>query len=152
MSSSPSAIRIWTEGFDSGPRIPAICAHFHALTTAGGSKKLERNAERALAALTSKRWRRCVPSLTAMSASRVHATRNTQETYSGALAHQRTRHVFDFKSNPRERRWMSMPTAAIRIAIIVDDIEAACARFAKLGVRWQKRLTDGRMKNIAFLL
>ena len=84
MSSSPSAIRIWTEGFESGPRIPAICAHLHALTTAGGSKKLERNAERALAAPTSKRWRRRVPSHTAMSASRVHATRNTQETYSGA--------------------------------------------------------------------
>jgi lactoylglutathione lyase len=38
------------------------------------------------------------------------------------------------------------------IAVTVDDIEAACARFDSLGVRWQKRLTDGNMKNIAFLL
>ena len=46
-----------------------------------------------------------------------------------------------------------MPTTASLIAIIVDEIEAACARFEKLsGVRWQKRLTDGRMKNTAFLL
>jgi len=38
------------------------------------------------------------------------------------------------------------------IAISVDDIDAACARFERLGVKWQKRLTDGRMKNIAFIL
>ena len=38
------------------------------------------------------------------------------------------------------------------IAITVDDVEAACARFEKLGVKFQKRLTDGRMKEIAFIL
>ncbi|KAI1787457.1 Glyoxalase/Bleomycin resistance protein/Dihydroxybiphenyl dioxygenase [Ganoderma leucocontextum] len=38
------------------------------------------------------------------------------------------------------------------IAISVDDIEKACARFESLGVRFQKRLTDGKMKNIAFIL
>ncbi|EIW83566.1 glyoxalase I [Coniophora puteana RWD-64-598 SS2] len=38
------------------------------------------------------------------------------------------------------------------IAITVDDIEAACARFEELGVPFKKRLTDGRMKNIAFIL
>ena len=38
------------------------------------------------------------------------------------------------------------------IAISVDDIEAACARFEELGVNFKKRLTDGKMKNIAFLL
>ena len=38
------------------------------------------------------------------------------------------------------------------IAITVDDVEAACARFEQLGVRFQKRLTDGKMKNIAFIL
>lgn len=36
--------------------------------------------------------------------------------------------------------------------ISVDDIDAACARFEKLGVQWKKRLTDGRMKSIAFVL
>ncbi|KAG8914576.1 Lactoylglutathione lyase [Tulasnella sp. 408] len=38
------------------------------------------------------------------------------------------------------------------IAISVDDIQAACDRFERLGVRFQKKLTDGKMKNIAFIL
>ncbi|KAH0828084.1 lactoylglutathione lyase [Lanmaoa asiatica] len=38
------------------------------------------------------------------------------------------------------------------IAITVDNIEAACARFEQLGVHFKKRLTDGKMKHIAFLL
>ncbi|THH14022.1 hypothetical protein EW146_g6262 [Bondarzewia mesenterica] len=38
------------------------------------------------------------------------------------------------------------------IAITVPDVEAACARFQKLGVAFQKKLTDGNMKNIAFIL
>ncbi|KAJ7895262.1 lactoylglutathione lyase-like protein [Mycena olivaceomarginata] len=38
------------------------------------------------------------------------------------------------------------------ICISVDDLEAACARFEEKGVSWKKRLTEGRMKNIAFVL
>jgi lactoylglutathione lyase len=38
------------------------------------------------------------------------------------------------------------------IAISVPNIEEACERFERLGVKWQKRLTDGHMKNIAFVL
>jgi len=38
------------------------------------------------------------------------------------------------------------------ICISVDDIQAACDRFEQKGVNWKKRLTDGRMKNIAFVL
>jgi len=38
------------------------------------------------------------------------------------------------------------------IALTVDDLDAACARFEEKGARWKKRLTDGRMKNVAFLL
>lgn len=38
------------------------------------------------------------------------------------------------------------------ICISVDDIDAACKRFEEKGVSWKKRLTDGRMKNIAFVL
>ncbi|KAL8834603.1 MAG: hypothetical protein Q9170_003679 [Blastenia crenularia] len=38
------------------------------------------------------------------------------------------------------------------IAITVDDLDAACKRFEEKGVRWKKRLTDGRMKNVAFVL
>jgi lactoylglutathione lyase len=38
------------------------------------------------------------------------------------------------------------------IAITVDDVEKACERFEKLGVSFKKRLTDGKMKDIAFIL
>lgn len=38
------------------------------------------------------------------------------------------------------------------LAIVVDDIEAACKRFEDLGVVFQKRLQDGSMKTIAFIL
>ena len=38
------------------------------------------------------------------------------------------------------------------ICIAVDDLDAACARFEEKKVDWKKRLTDGRMKNIAFVL
>jgi lactoylglutathione lyase len=38
------------------------------------------------------------------------------------------------------------------IAIAVDDINQACERFEKLGVPFKKRLTDGKMKHIAFIL
>lgn len=40
------------------------------------------------------------------------------------------------------------------LCLSVDDLDAACARFEDLKdvIRWKKRLTDGRMKNVAFLL
>jgi len=38
------------------------------------------------------------------------------------------------------------------IAIAVDDLAAACERFESLGVRWQKRPTDGRSRTLAFVL
>ncbi|KAI5865934.1 glyoxalase I [Durotheca rogersii] len=38
------------------------------------------------------------------------------------------------------------------ICVSVDNLEAACARFESLGVGWKKRLTEGRMKNVAFVL
>ena len=38
------------------------------------------------------------------------------------------------------------------ICLSVDNLEAACARFEEKGVKWKKRLTDGRMKEIAFVL
>ncbi|KFG79437.1 hypothetical protein MANI_120522 [Metarhizium anisopliae] len=38
------------------------------------------------------------------------------------------------------------------ICVTVDDINAACERLESLGVAWKKRLTDGKMKNVAFLL
>lgn len=38
------------------------------------------------------------------------------------------------------------------ICVSVDSLEKACERFEGLGVSWKKRLTDGRMKNVAFVL
>ncbi|WKY30760.1 lactoylglutathione lyase [Pseudomonas donghuensis] len=37
------------------------------------------------------------------------------------------------------------------ICISVPDIRAACERFEQLGVAFQKRLSDGRMKHLAFI-
>ncbi|MFC4726814.1 lactoylglutathione lyase [Coralloluteibacterium thermophilus] len=45
----------------------------------------------------------------------------------------------------------SEPRGFGHLAIAVPDIHAACARFEELGVPFQKRLTDGRMKSIAFI-
>jgi len=33
----------------------------------------------------------------------------------------------------------------------VPDVNVACARFEELGVTFQKRLSDGRMRHIAFI-
>ncbi|KAI1346228.1 Glyoxalase/Bleomycin resistance protein/Dihydroxybiphenyl dioxygenase [Xylaria sp. FL0043] len=38
------------------------------------------------------------------------------------------------------------------ICVSVDNIDAACERFESMNTNWKKRLTDGRMKNVAFLL
>ncbi|PUU76658.1 lactoylglutathione lyase [Tuber borchii] len=38
------------------------------------------------------------------------------------------------------------------LCISVDDLDAACARFEDLNINWKKRLTDGKMKNVAFIL
>ena len=45
----------------------------------------------------------------------------------------------------------SDPRGFGHICVSVPDIEAACRRFEDLGVTFQKRLTDGRMKNLAFI-
>ncbi|CAG8474609.1 15158_t:CDS:2 [Funneliformis caledonium] len=37
------------------------------------------------------------------------------------------------------------------LAIAVDNIEAACKRFNDNGVKFIKKLTDGAMKNVAFI-
>ncbi|KAI9437563.1 glyoxalase I [Lactarius indigo] len=38
------------------------------------------------------------------------------------------------------------------IAITVANVEEACARFERFAVPFKKRLTDGKMKHIAFIL
>ncbi|MCD9085835.1 lactoylglutathione lyase [Stenotrophomonas sp. SY1] len=45
----------------------------------------------------------------------------------------------------------SDPRGFGHICVSVPDIEAACARFETLDVPFQKRLSDGRMKNLAFI-
>lgn len=45
----------------------------------------------------------------------------------------------------------SDPRGFGHICITVPDVVAACARFEALGVPFQKRLTDGRMREIAFI-
>lgn len=39
-----------------------------------------------------------------------------------------------------------------KLGMSVDDLDAACQRFEDLKCNWRKRLTDGRMRNVAFLL
>ncbi|OAX83800.1 lactoylglutathione lyase [Emergomyces africanus] len=46
----------------------------------------------------------------------------------------------------------SEPQGFGHICVSVDDLEAACARLEEQKVVWKKRLTDGRMKNVAFVL
>jgi len=45
----------------------------------------------------------------------------------------------------------SDPRGFGHICVSVPELEAACARFEELGVPFQKRLSDGRMKSLAFI-
>lgn len=38
------------------------------------------------------------------------------------------------------------------VGVAVDNLEEACQRFEDLQCNWKKRLTEGRMKSVAFLL
>lgn len=45
----------------------------------------------------------------------------------------------------------SDPRGFGHICVSVPELEVACARFEALGVPFQKRLSDGRMKSLAFI-
>ena len=60
-------------------------------------------------------------------------------------------HGSETQDGPVYHNGNSEPRGFGHICVSVPDIEAACARFEDLGVAFQKRLSDGRMKNIAFI-
>jgi len=57
------------------------------------------------------------------------------------------------KSDIKYHNGNDQPQGFGHLCITVDDLDAACARLEGLSsTRWKKRLTDGRMKDVAFLL
>lgn len=46
----------------------------------------------------------------------------------------------------------AQPQGFGHICVSVDDLDAACEKFESSGVSWKKRLTEGRMKDVAFVL
>lgn len=61
-------------------------------------------------------------------------------------------HGTEKEENFKYHNGNDQPQGFGHLCLTVDDIDAACERFDKLGVNWKKRLTDGRMKNVAFIL
>ena len=62
-------------------------------------------------------------------------------------------HGTEKQDNVKYHNGNDQPQGFGHLCISVDDLDLACARFEGLeGIRWKKRLTDGRMKNVAFLL
>lgn len=68
-------------------------------------------------------------------------TNGNDTEFNGKEVKQGFGHICEFVPRPR-----------LISGISVDNIDAACARFDEMGVSWKKKLTDGRMKSIAFVL
>ncbi|KAI5778192.1 lactoylglutathione lyase [Geopyxis carbonaria] len=56
------------------------------------------------------------------------------------------------ESNFQYHNGNANPQGFGHLCVSVDDLNAACARFEELNVNWKKRLTDGRMQSVAFIL
>tara|TARA_R110000868_G_scaffold363729_1_gene626055 strand:- start:638 stop:1153 length:516 start_codon:yes stop_codon:yes gene_type:complete len=61
-------------------------------------------------------------------------------------------HGTEQKAGPVYHNGNEEPRGFGHIGISVPNIEKACQRFEELGVTFKKRLTDGKMKTIAFIL
>ncbi|RSL46488.1 hypothetical protein CEP54_013818 [Fusarium duplospermum] len=61
-------------------------------------------------------------------------------------------HGTENRSDFRYHNGNEQPQGFGHLCISVDHLGSACQRFESLGVEWKKRLTEGRMKNVAFLL
>ena len=60
-------------------------------------------------------------------------------------------HGTETQNGPVYHDGNSEPRGFGHICVSVPELEAACARFEALDVPFQKRLHDGRMKNLAFI-
>lgn len=78
----------------------------------------------------------------------LHRIKNKDANAEGLLGNYGTEKDTNFKYHNGNDE----PQGFGHICITVDDMEKACQRFEEQGVQWKKRMTDGRMKNIAFIL
>ena len=60
-------------------------------------------------------------------------------------------HGTETQNGPVYHDGNSEPRGFGHICVSVPELETACVRFEQLGVPFQKRLQDGRMKNLAFI-
>ncbi|WP_101925111.1 lactoylglutathione lyase [Luteimonas rhizosphaerae] len=60
-------------------------------------------------------------------------------------------HGTETESGPVYHDGNSDPRGFGHLCVSVPDVQAACARFEALGVPFQKRLSEGTMKSIAFI-